>query len=420
MRILWLTPTGERSAIGRSCRYVVEALVKEGHDVIVVSSEIEPPTRPQTFLARTFPSMTAFLQQDDPAGFDAVIAHFGDHFPNHAGCLHVLGHPRLVGVFHDADMTNFGNGFFAFGEKLLPGVPRETLTRGDITGSIAAGCAGAVAHSPFYAGSLDPCDGSVAIIPLAWDLDAAARRDAAPPPAASPSDRLILTTIGHINRNKCADRVIRAIGASETLRASCDYRLVGAIEDKERDYLSGLAAEQGVSLAVLGAVDDATLNDEIGRADIISCLREPVLEGASASAIECMMHGKAVMVSHAGFYLELPFDCVIRVAAESRPEDILTSLEPVVLDRAGRVATGARAKAFADAVFAPKAYVRDLIALVDETRSLAAYEPLRQRLVQQLQGLGMTENTASVAFLVGAIEAMVPISRRPAAAGQGR
>lgn len=412
MKILWLTPISERSAIGRSSRYVVEILVKEGHDVTVVSSETEVSAKPQAFLARTFTSVKAFREQEDLANFDAIIAHFGDHFPNHAGCLNFLGDPRLIGIFHDADMTNFGNGFFAFGETLLPDVPQDALSRGDITGLIAAHCAGAVAHSPFYAGALDACDGPVAIIPLAWDLDKAVRLKADSRKISPTGNRIGIATIGHINRNKCADRVIRAIGRSESLRTRCDYRLVGAIEDKERDYLSGLATEQGVSLTIFGAVDDATLNEEIGRADIISCLREPVLEGASASAIECMMHGKAVMVSHAGFYLELPSDCVIRVAAETRPEDILRSLEPIALDAARREETAARARNFADMVFSPKAYACDLIALADETRSLAAYEPFKRRLVHQLLGLGLTEDARSVAFLVKAIEEMVPTTRR--------
>ncbi len=188
---------------------------------------------------------------------------------------------------------------------------------------------------------------------------------------------------------------------------------MGAIEDKEREHLVGLASEQGVSLTILGGVDDATLNAEIARADIISCLREPVLEGASASAIECMMHGKAVMVSHAGFYLELPADCVIRVAAQTRPEDILKSLEPIALDPAKRDAVAARAKAFADEVFSPKAYARDLLALAEETRSLAAYGPLKARLAHQLMGLGLTDGAPSSQFLIKALEDMVPIQRRP-------
>lgn len=420
MKILWLTPIGERSAIGRSSRYVVEILVKEGHDVTVVSSQTEATPNPQSFLARTYPSVKAFCEQDDAASFDLLVAHFGDHFPNHAGCLSFLGHPRLIGVFHDADMTNFGNGFFAFGKELLPDVPQDALTRGEITGSIAAHCAGVVAHSPFYADALDPCDGPLAIIPLAWDLDEAAKAIAATPPSSNSGERICITTIGHINRNKCADRVIKAIGSSETLKARCDYRLVGAIDEKERNYLSELAVEQGVSLAILGGVDDATLNAEIGRADIISCLREPVLEGASASAIECMMHGKAVLVSHAGFYLELPADCVIRIAAETRPEDILKGLEPIALDQTKREAVATRAKAFADEVFSPKAYARDLMALGQETRSLAAYGRLKHRLASQLTGLGLDHKAPSSEFVLKALEDMVPMTRRPPAAQTGR
>ncbi len=99
MRILWLTPTGERSAIGRASVLVIDELVKQGHDVVVVSSQTEPPHKAHEFLARTFPSVPQFVEQESVRDFDAIVAHFGDHFPNHAGCLHFLNHPRLIGVF---------------------------------------------------------------------------------------------------------------------------------------------------------------------------------------------------------------------------------------------------------------------------------------------------------------------------------
>ncbi len=141
----------------------------------------------------------------------------------------------------------------------------------------------------------------------------------------------------------------------------CDYRLVGAIEDRERDDLTALALEEGVSLTILGSVDDANARCRNRPTDIVSCLREPVLEGASASAIEAMMHGKAVMVSHAGFYLELPSDCVVRIPAETRPEDIRSGLEAIATNPQRREDLARRAKAFADEVFSPKAYGRDLL-----------------------------------------------------------
>ncbi len=393
---------------------MVEVLVKQGHDVTVVSSQTEEAPNPQNFLAHTYPSVKAFRGENDEASFDVVVAHFGDHFPNHAGALSFLGHPRLIGIFHDADMTNFGNGFFAFGKELLPEVPQDLLTRGQITGSIAAHCAGVVAHSPFYADALDPCDGPVAIIPLAWDLDEAARLVAAKPNTPRSDGRIGIATIGHIiNRNKCADRVIKAIGASEALKARCDYRLVGAIEDKEREHLVGLASEQGVSLTILGGVDDATLNAEIARADVISCLREPVLEGASASAIECMMHGKAVMVSHAGFYLELPADCVIRVAAQTRPEDILKSLEPIALDPAKRDAVAARAKAFADEVFSPESLCPRSPRPCRGNAQPCCLWTAESPSGASADGLGLTDGAPSSQFLIKALEDMVPIHRRP-------
>lgn len=411
MRILWLSPIGAQSAIGRFSTFVVEELVKLGHDVLVASSEWKPPEEIHRFIARSLVSVAELLALHNLDDFDVIIANYGDHFPNHVGSLHALDHPRLIGIFHDADMTNLGNGIAAFGSDVSPKLPSLRINKDHVTSSIAERCAGAVAHSPYYAPSVDACDGPVGVIPLAWAIKAPLAPS--PSPSPSPSDeRLRLVTIGNINRNKCADRVIEAIGGSKTLRSSIDYRLVGAIEDKERNYLCSLAEAKDVALTILGPVDDETLVGEIANARIISCLREPVLEGASASAIECMLHGKAVMVSNAGFYRELPEDCVIRVPAKTLPEDIRQALEHMA-DRPDLCdAIANRARDFATAVFSPKRYALDLMNLIEEVRAVSAYRPTQQRLAAQLMDLGLSPSSPAVAYLVDALEKMIPIHRR--------
>ena len=419
MNILWVTPIGARSAIGRFSTFVVEELVRLGHDVVVVASEWKPAPDTHAFIVRTFGSASGFLEGHQAEEFDVIIANFGDHFPNHVGALHFLGHPRMIGIFHDADMSNFGNGVRAYGAEITPALPSIALAGATMTGAVAARCAGVVTHSPFYAHGVDACDGPVAIIPLAWAIPPTHT----PPSPPSPDGNLRIVTIGNINRNKCADRLIEAIGLSDSLKGRCNYRLVGAIEDTEREFLSSLAADKGVSLTILGAVDDATLNAEIAGADIISCLREPVLEGASASAIESMMHGKAVMVSYAGFYLELPSDCVIRVPAETRPDDICAALQRVADDPEGRSALAAKAKAFALDVFSPKRYARDVVMLAEEVRALSAYRPMLARLAAQLATLGIAPSSPAALSLVDTVETLVPIERRARTddfAGKGR
>lgn len=415
MNILWVTPIGARSAIGRFSTFVVDELVKLGHDVVVVGSEWKPSPDSHPFVARTFHSAASFLEGHQADAFDVIVANFGDHFPNHVGALHFLGHSRMIGIFHDADMSNFGNGVRAFGADIAPPLPAISFANATVTGAVARLCAGAVTHSPFYAHGVDTCDGPVAIIPLAWAI----APSSSPTAPSSPEGRVRITTIGNINRNKCADRLIEALGLSDSLKGRCDYRLVGAIEDKEREFLTSLAAEKGVSLTILGPVDDPTLDAEIMSADIISCLREPVLEGASASAIESMMHGKAVMVSYAGFYLELPADCVIRIPAETRPEDICRALEKVADDPEERARLAARAKAFALDVFSPKRYAGDLVALAEEVRALSAYQPVLSRLAGQLAALGLGPSSPAAGFILDQMEHLIPIERRVMASDLG-
>ena len=73
-------------------------------------------------------------------------------------------------------------------------------------------------------------------------------------------------TLGNINWNKCADRVIEAIGAGPELRDATEYKLVGSIEPEERSRLCGLADRLGVRLVVAGPVNDDELVVWVDRA----------------------------------------------------------------------------------------------------------------------------------------------------------
>lgn len=86
-----------------------------------------------------------------------------------------------------------------------------------------------------------------------------------------------------------------------------NYRLIGAVEPEVMSSLSALAARLGVNLVISGEVDDNELERAFTESDVISCLRWPALEAASASAIEVLMlYGKAVIVTDTGFYADIP------------------------------------------------------------------------------------------------------------------
>src|SRR5262249_50310278 len=157
--------------------------------------------------------------------------------------------------------------------------------------------------------------------------------------------RVTITTIGVINPNKCVDALIRSISSSVNLRMTCQLRLVGAITSLERDRLEELSRREGFTeLTIVGEVDEAGLTRELERADILSCLRNPVLEGASASTIEGMQSGRPVVVADAGFYSELPDELVFKVPASVDVSSLTDVLERLVADEDLRRDTGTKAR----------------------------------------------------------------------------
>lgn len=409
MNILWLTPVHSRSAIGRFSKLVTDALYLKGYGIRVCSIEAEYKTSDyHDFLAQPVVSFGRIKSDPLDDQYDAIIVNFGDHYPNHALSLDVLSRKRVIGIFHDADMTNFGNGTRASrksGDDLLP-------VGKNVTEALARCCDGAVAHSDFYVSALRSSDGPIAVIPLAWALppDVRTRDDSSLLEARN--ERFSLLTFGNINSNKCADRVISAIGMHPDLKEHVDYRLVGSIEPGIREELTKLAHYAGVSLSIVGAVEDAELHRELVAADCVSCLRNPVLEGASASAIEAMLHGCAVMVSDAGFYNGLPDNTVQKVSGETTTTSIADALEHLLNHPDERAALGKRAQAYATTAFAPETYADRLIELIEDVRILSAYGDTIKSTAGHLIRLGLKPDSASTDLVLRALEETVPVERR--------
>jgi glycosyltransferase involved in cell wall biosynthesis len=411
MKILWLTPTHSRSAIARFSKLVTDALYLKGYGIRVCSIESEFKSSDcQGYLAQPVLSFANIMSGSLDDEYDAIVVNFGDHYPNHALCLDAINHRRVVGIFHDADMTNFGNGTRAIRGK----AGNEILPVGtNVTEALARRCDGVVAHSDFYISTLEACDGPIARIPLAWALpEGIQRRRDDRRGSGSESDQFTLLTFGNINVNKCADRVISAIGMDAVLKRHVAYRLVGAIEPDVREKLTKQARELEVNLTIVGAVEDKELHQELVAADGVSCLRNPVLEGASASAIEAMLHGCAVMVSDAGFYQGLPDDTVRKVPEETAPASIAEGLLYLLKHTDARIALGQRAHQYATTTFAPEAYSDHLVELVQDVRIGSAYHSAIKSTAKQLSRLGIKSGTPSADIVLRALETMAPVERR--------
>lgn len=211
---------------------------------------------------------------------------------------------------------------------------------------------------------LDACVGPVSTLPLPYD----ANLPATDVPVRGASDDLTLLTVGHVNANKRIEQVIRAIGSSELLKTKIVYRVIGRVEPSMSLHLSELARQFGVRLTMVGEVEDEVLADALAQADVVSCLRWPSLESASASAIEAMLHGKPVLVTDTGFYSELPDDHVIKIAAPGDEASICAALEYLCENPSVAHELGQRAMHWARRTFSAARYASGLQSLAIPVR----------------------------------------------------
>jgi len=416
MKLAWASPFNLQSAIGRVSADVTRALAEAGHQLTLIATEDEPPTALHATPAPVRHWRTVDLDELFQS-VDGVFVNIGDHYLYHAGVFGLLGKGPCVGIFHDFYLHNLFLGWLAahrFGPEVHDreivgcyGESQRAVAQAAREGRLsleefanvlpmtewmARRCAGAVAHSPFYAPRLESaCPGPVGLA----RLPVTGRGVTALPPRAG--REVIALTVGVMNPNKCVDRVIDAIGASESLRSRLRYRLVGPISESEAARLTRLASDLGVvGLEVHGAVDDSTLVEHLAAADIIACLRDPVLEGASASAIEGLLAGRPVLVADAGFYRHIPAEMAVKTPAPVRAEDIRIRLEQLIDDEPGRRALGARARAWAEDQFTVEAYARVLSDVLQAAAAAAPLQRVGRNLGFELAALGLAPEDPSV------------------------
>jgi len=401
MKLILVTPTIKASAIGRMACLVTKSLVAIGHTVVVVRAEIKP-----LFNAPTHDFGVDMIRWDDEQGVldaaadaDAVVYQIGDNFPYHEGCLEWI--ERLPGLvcLHDFFL---GHLFFSWAERNReaadavlkrwygeegarvffdpssdPDFIARTCNVAPMTEWICSQAIGVITHSRWGTPRvIRSCAGPVEVVPLAYDAPVDFSAVTAPSPSRHASVFRLLT-IGHINPNKRVANVIRAIASSPLLRAQCVYQLVGHIQPAAIIQLSTLASSLRVNLVVTGEADDATLARAVAEADIVSCLRWPSLEAASASAIESMLYGKATIVTDTGFYHELPEGCVEKISHDDEIANVRRALERLFTDSTARTALGGRARQWASTTYVPENYahrIADMSKVCMKTRPVADAE----------------------------------------------
>lgn len=405
-RIAWAGPWNARSAIAASSALVVDELTARGHEVVVFRTEtgewLDMPPRPAPGHVMPLGEAPLDVLARD---YDAFIVNLGDHYGHHGAAIPCLLRLPGVVVFHDAYLANLFNGWIVAGGgdavvgPVLPAVygaaesadaasfllPLEEMAaRRPMLEWFAALCAGAAAHAEHYAERIrSVCSGPVEVIPLAFEGTAL-------PPPRETGPEIVVATLGHLNPNKRVADMLRAMAASAPMRERVRYRLIGPVEPAERAALLDLARSLGVpEPEFTGWVEDADLPDLMADVDAICCLRNPVLEGASASLVVAMRSGRPVLVSDHGPYAEVPDGLVLKCRPGHEATDVRLHLEALLADPAPARAMAARARAYAEATFTARNYADRLLALVDRATEGLPGVRAAMGLGRALAGFGM-------------------------------
>jgi hypothetical protein len=411
LRIGWASPWNARSAIAQSASEVAFELYRRGHAVTVLRTEVgEPLTLPP----RPAPGAVYTLADYSPDHlrglFDVIVAHIGDHYGFHGVLPSRLQDVDMVGIFHDAFIADLAIGWLAgngaairdllrqtYGEDTWPaGTPfhsdlRDAARRRSMLEWLARQTVAAVAHAEHYAGRLrESCPGPVAVIPLAFTVP-----ELPPPPA--PWSRLQIGVVGHANANKRIDQLILAVAASPALRSWCRIRVIGEATSEERERLTRLAhMAQVTPPGFTGGVTDEDLLWQLRDVDVISCLRNPVLEGASASMVLAMSSARPTLVTCHGSYADLPADTVLACSPEYEARDVMRHLEKILRDPYHAAAMGQRARTLALQRHAPSSYVDALMPLLEEVVARQPGRSARRHLANTLACFGLPPDDPAI------------------------
>lgn len=381
MKLVIFTPGVQSSAIGRMTRLVVRALLAQKHHIVLVRTESPHALAREAhdFGCTLLTWMDEAQVYEAIAGADCLVYQIGDNYEFHEGGVAWLQKAPGIVCLHDFFVGHLFWGWAQqrreeanhiltqwYGSKVATDYfnvsdsatfissTRETAP---LTEWISSMATGVITHSNWGCSRvMAACAGPVFVTPLAYDAPGALNSQS----ECNSDNKLKVLTIGHVNPNKRVESCIQAIASDPLLCKNISYRLVGAILPEVEKKLTELATNSGVELIISNEVDDATLSQAIIEADVISCLRWPSLEAASASAIEAMLYAKATIVTDTGFYKELPDQYVLKVSADNEIEDLRKVFLALQGNRSLSADIGSEAQVWAKETFTAENYAKRL------------------------------------------------------------
>lgn len=398
LKIAWFTPLSRRSAIGEFSVHVAAELAKFA--AVQLWTSDEPPLLDTELPVVSYtPGSTELAGL---SGYDATVYNMGDYLPFHEDIHEVSrAHPGVV-ILHDRVLHHFFAGKWLMGpdatrelyvermrayygehgaqaaRQSLEGERRPVWESDEETlayplyeeGILNA--QGVITHSEGQAEDVrSRWLGPVRALHLPCYSDTLREVDCAPPPPSG--GHLQLLTVGHLNPNKQAHRVVEMLAADPELAARVRYTIAGP-DDGFKTYVDDLRRfvarhADRLDVEIVGWQPPERLDELMRRTDIFVNLRHPAMEGGSASLMRQLAYGRPVLCFGSGFFGEMPGDALVRVPSG----DFLAAtqaLRELVDDRSRRLAVGKRARSLA-ASYNERVYVEGVLALIGESRRAA-------------------------------------------------
>lgn len=433
MRVAMVTPMSAESAIADVMVQAVPALSEEWD--LEIWCPTEPSTRPCPVPVHSYAEANADVLHS-LREYDLVVYVLGNS-PWHSRILPLArAHPGLV-VLHDVAMTDLVRYTAIERDDLEALTARVTEDHGDEHGRTfrtAAGaegpdawlrfCAevplfeeavegslGVIVHSMWHADIVDGHSlGGVTVAPLpvpsakvgfddAHDGSVAGRLD------ALADDIVLLVTVGAVNANRRVDLLLRAI-ADDRLDRRVHLWAVGPSEPRHTQELQRIARSLGVAdrFMVTGRVTDALLHDILARADVAAALRDPVLEGQSASVLTQLLSGTPAIVYDHAHYAELPDDVAVKIAPADAQRELVAAIAALAADEEARAVRGQRGRDYVLTNRSGTAYAAALLEAGERALASRPLVSMAAHLSRRLGRVGLhqhpvvVDTTARLAF----------------------
>lgn len=439
MKIAWFTPFEKKSAIGKYSKYAVEALSKfiEVDLFIYCAEQVRDKDviMQDSFVNCIYYSSTDVIYR--LLDYDLCVYNMGDNVNYHGMIYDVLKKYPGVVIAHDICMHNFMRGYYLdykhelstyidllqkkYGQEEAQQIlsaansvqewQKMDLLKYNMLDEILSNARGVIVHSQYHKYYVElSFGGPILVTPLLYPNELAMEsidktmKDCA-------SDKISILTVGVVNPNKHVDSIIQAIGESTILKNRINYTVIGSLDNEGYvNQLKDLIQQYELcdTVQLLDYVEEQELQCYYQQTDLITNLRYPALEGGSASLVEQMQWGKAIIAVDTGVYAEIPNDCIYKINAKRMINEVRTLFENLVNGNSNYEQCARNALEYAKKHFCTDKYVSNLQGFLEEVEFSL---PLHEVLVECNKFTSCMKDTVIYSMIAKELEDLYAVKR---------